>query len=57
MVRNLSTAKTEAELIAGCMKNDALAQRHVYEWLSPRMFAVCFRYVGEREAAMDELIP
>ena len=55
MVKNLSTAKTEAELIAGCMKNDALAQRHVYEWLSPRMFAVCFRYVGEREAAMDVL--
>ncbi|MBE6223712.1 MAG: sigma-70 family RNA polymerase sigma factor [Bacteroidales bacterium] len=55
MVRNLSTAKYEADLIAGCMKNDTLAQKRVYEWLSPRMFALCYRYVGEREAAMDVL--
>ena len=55
MIRNLSTDKSEGSLIAGCMKNDPLAQRQMYEWLSPRMFAVCFRYIGEKEAARDVL--
>lgn len=55
MLRNLSTDKTEAELVAGCMKNNALAQQRMYEWLSPRMFAVCYRYVGDKEAARDVL--
>lgn len=55
MIRNLSTDKSEVSLIAGCKKNDPLAQKWMYEWLSPRMFAVCFRYIGEREAARDVL--
>ncbi len=45
----------EAELIERCLKNDALAQKRMYEWLSPRMFAVCLRYVGDREDAKDVL--
>lgn len=55
MVYNLSTDKSETEIIAGCRKNDALSQKRMYEWLSPRMFAVCFRYIGEKEAAKDVL--
>ena len=45
----------EAELIDRCLKNDTLAQKQMYEWLSPRMFAVCLRYVGDREDAKDVL--
>lgn len=54
MVKNLST-DSEADLISGCRKNDAVAQKKMYEWLSPRMFAVCIRYAGDREAAKDIL--
>ena len=35
------------------MKNDRAAQKQMYEWLAPRMFAVCLRYVGDRESARD----
>ena len=45
----------EAELIERCLKNDILAQKQMYEWLSPRMFAVCLRYAGDREDARDIL--
>ena len=45
----------EAELIERCLRNDALAQKQMYEWLSPRMFAVCLRYIGDKEDAKDVL--
>ena len=45
----------EAEIIERCLKNDALAQKQMYEWLAPRMFAVCLRYVGDKEEARDVL--
>ena len=52
MVRNLST-ESEAVLVSKCRKGDAVAQKQVYEWLAPRMYAVCTRYVGDKEAAKD----
>ena len=55
MVQSLSTEPKEAEIIAGCLKNNTLAQKQMYEWLAPRMLAVCVRYVGDREAAKDVL--
>lgn len=45
----------EAQLVERCLKNDILAQKQMYEWLSPRMFAVCLRYAGDREDAKDIL--
>ena len=45
----------EAQLIEKCLNNDTLAQKQMYEWLSPRMFAVCLRYAGDREDARDIL--
>ena len=54
MVRNLST-ESEAVLVSKCRKGDAVAQKQVYEWLAPRMYAVCIRYVGDLEEAKDVL--
>jgi len=54
MVRNLST-ESEAVLVSKCRKGDAVAQKRVYEWLAPRMYAVCIRYVGDAEEAKDVL--
>ena len=55
MVVSWTVEGNEAELIAQCLKNDALAQKHMYEWLAPRMHALCFRYIADREAARDVL--
>ncbi len=55
MVVSWTVEVNEAELIAQCLKNDALAQKHMYEWLAPRMHAVCLRYIADREAARDVL--
>ena len=52
MAKNLST-DYQAQLVHKCMKNDRAAQKQMYEWLAPRMFAVCLRYVGDRESARD----
>ncbi len=43
----------ESDLIAACKKNEAAAQRIIYERLYSRMLAVCQRYTGSRETARD----
>lgn len=43
------------EYIDGCVKGDRAAQRKLYEALSPKMFAVCIRYMGDRDSAADIL--
>lgn len=55
MVHNLSPRNPEQMLIRRCLQNDRLAQREMYEMLSARMFAVCVRYIGDREEAKDVL--
>lgn len=55
MVKNLSTDIAESDLVSQCLKNNRKAQKQMYEWLAPRMFALCIRYVGDREFAKDVL--
>lgn len=47
---------SEEELIKGCRKGDSRAQQLLYERFSSRMYAVCFRYVGNRADAEDVLV-
>jgi len=47
---------TEELLIEGCQKNQAQAQRDVYDRFSPMMYAVCIRYIGDTEVAKDIMI-
>ena len=42
-------------LIDGCIKGDRAAQRKLYNTLAPKMFALCIRYMGDRESAEDIL--
>ena len=42
-------------IIALCKKGDRSAQKVLFESLSPKMFAVCLRYMGDRDAAEDVL--
>jgi len=43
------------EIIDGCKRGDRAAQRKLYDILSPKMFALCIRYMGDRAAAEDIL--
>ena len=43
------------DIIAGCLKNDRMAQKKVYESLFDRMYAVCRRYVKDEEETLEVL--
>lgn len=43
------------KLIEQCRKGDRIAQKALFDKLSPRMYPVCIRYVGDRETAQDIL--
>ena len=44
-----------ASLIEGCKSGSRLSQKALYDALSRKMFAVCLRYMGDRDAAEDVL--
>jgi len=46
---------TEQAILAGCLQNDATAQRELYNHYSPRMLSVCYRFAQSREDAEDML--
>lgn len=50
-VKNLN----EQEIIALCKQGNRLAQKKIYDSLSPKMFSMCLRYMGNREEAEDVL--
>jgi len=45
----------EQEIIEGCIQNDPVSQRMLYNILSPNMFTICYRYAACREDAEDML--
>jgi len=47
--------KVEEELIKGCVKNDRLAQKRLYERYFGKMMGVCMRYITHREQATEIL--
>ncbi|MDI9365861.1 MAG: sigma-70 family RNA polymerase sigma factor [Flavobacterium sp.] len=46
---------TEQTIIQGCLQNDFLAQRELYNKHSPKMLSVCYRFAQHREDAEDML--
>ena len=43
------------EMIALCKENDRKAQKGLFDFLAPKMYPVCIRYVGDRDTAQDIL--
>jgi len=43
------------EEIPGAIRGDARCQKALYDALSGKMFAVCLRYMGDRDSAQDVL--
>ena len=54
---HLNTRKdiNELRLIRRCKEGDRSAQRKVFDLLAPKMFALCKRYMKDRDAAEDVL--
>src|SRR5436309_7029293 len=46
---------TEQAILAGCLNNDPVAQRELYNRYSPKMLPVCYRFAQSREDAEDML--
>ena len=46
---------TEEAIFQGCLQNDAVAQRELYQRYSPKMLSVCYRFAHNREDAEDML--
>lgn len=46
----------EDELIKGCLRRDANAQRQLYDTFSSRMYSICYRYVKDSMEAEDILV-
>lgn len=43
------------EFLSSCINGDSSAQKRLFDLLSPKMMAVCLRYVGDRSTAEDVL--
>src|SRR5215207_11241800 len=46
---------SEEKILQDCLRNDALAQKELYNRYSPKMLAVCYKYAHNREDAEDML--
>jgi len=46
---------TEQSILAGCLQNNPVAQRELYNRYSPKMLSVCYRFAQSREDAEDML--
>src|SRR3989337_791617 len=46
---------TEEAILQGCLLNEAIAQRELYNRYSPKMLAVCYRFGHNRQDAEDML--
>lgn len=55
MPTELLNLSEEADILKGCKKQDARAQKALYEKYASRMFAVCIRYSKDKEDAEDLL--
>ena len=49
------TTLTEQQMIDLCKKGDRVAQKALFDSLSRKMFPLCIRYMGDRDAAEDVL--
>ena len=53
---NLSKSLSEEQLIMACQKNNRLAQKTLYETMSPIMLGVCLRYISDQSEAEHIMI-
>lgn len=47
--------RPEQAILRACKEGDRKAQKALYDMLAPKMYALCLRYVGDRDTAQDIL--
>lgn len=47
---------TDKELVDGCIREDRITQRFLWDHYSPKLLALCLRYTKNREEAEDALM-
>lgn len=47
---------TDDDLISGCLKGERRSQQHLYESYCGKFFALCLRYIKDRDLAEDVMI-
>ena len=52
----INKSKALEKIIEGCLKNDRKAQKALFDRFSPKMLAICTRYISEKQAAEDVMI-
>jgi len=52
----INQSANQESLIRGCIKKHQLAQREVYNWLAPKMLALCRRYIKDVNEAEGVMI-
>ena len=52
----INKSSSEESLISGCRQKHRQAQRDVYNWLAPRMLAICRRYIKDVNEAESVMI-
>ena len=50
-----ATTFDEQSVLPLCRKGDRTAQKALFDNLSPKMYSICLRYMGDRESAADVL--
>lgn len=56
MVVSVYPYMTDArEVVSRCLKNDAVAQKQLYQHFAPQMLAICYRYTKDPHEASDVL--
>jgi RNA polymerase sigma factor (sigma-70 family) len=50
---NEMTPYTQDEMVQGCINNDRLVQRDVYNKYKDAMYTICYRILGHQEDAVD----
>jgi RNA polymerase sigma-70 factor (ECF subfamily) len=54
-MRDYTKNMTDEELVKGCVENNPLVQKRLYEKYARKMFGVCLRYTNDKDEAEDVL--
>ncbi len=46
---------TDEQMVAGCLRGDAIAQKALYQAYARKMMSICMRYASDRDRAQDIL--
>jgi len=52
----MESAENIQQVIQGCQRNESSWQKELYDRFSAHFYALCYRYLGDKEEAQDALV-